>query len=92
MSDNQEIAESDYAVKGEFIGQISFYRLPDGRVAALSAGSLVDGLEAVRVVTLLTEYAAAMSRRTIESMENDRERADKLEKLRAAIIESEEGE
>jgi hypothetical protein len=54
--------------------------------------SLNDSLEAVRVVTLLTVYAAAISRHTIESMENDRERADKLEKLRAAIIESEEGE
>jgi hypothetical protein len=92
MSDKQEIPNSEFAVKGEFMGQISLYRLPNGKIGAMAHVSLNDSLEAVRVVTPLMEYAAALSRLAIESMETDRDIAENMKKLRAAILESEEEE
>jgi hypothetical protein len=90
VSSSDDLPDSPASV-GEFLGQMSFYRLPDGRIATLvSPLYIADSLEAVRVVTLLTSYAAKLSKNVIADIEGKTELVAEYKKLQAKLSEESE--
>jgi len=54
------------AVVGEFIGQISFYQQPDGRIAAMPDLENISDTNQLRIQAILSGYVNAIAKRFLD--------------------------